>query len=58
MVEGLFLADPALDVAVGDLLLGEQLAEEFPVVDLGGPGRHLVGNLPSQGHQVRCQAAM
>ena len=31
--------------------LREEIAEEFPVVDLGGPGRHLVGDLPSQGHQ-------
>src|SRR5206468_11033978 len=49
--ERLLLADPARDVAVGDPLAREEIAEEFPVVGLGGPGRHLVGNLPSECHQ-------
>ena len=49
--ERLLLAHPAVDVAVGDLLGRQQVAEELPVVDLGGSGRNLVGNLPAQRHK-------
>ena len=49
--ERLLLAHPAVDVAVGDLLDRQQVAEELPVVHVGRSGRDLVGNLPAQGRE-------
>ena len=45
--EHLLAANPFVDLVRGDPALGEELGQEFAVVDLRRPGRHLVGDLPS-----------
>ena len=49
--QNLFATDPFVDLVGDDPTRGEQLGEEFAVVDVSRSGRNLVGDLPSQRQQ-------